>query len=224
MKVRETLTNSKLQSMMRMSSWHIPRSPHSFWSFNMSRLPLRTLDDAPDAAKKGLDLALKANGFLPNLVRLLANAPVALEAYQTVSGINARSGLRLAEREAVQITAAARHGCGFCVAGHTIVAYKRAGLSEDVVNALRNNDHVPDERLNAIAEFTRAIIRSRGNVNDDELTSFRDAGFTDANALEVVLGVSLATLCNFANNLGRSELNPEYLNYAWTNTAAAAAQ
>ena len=190
----------------------------------MSRLPLRTLDDAPDAATKGLDLALKANGFLPNLVRLLANAPVALEAYQTVSGINARSGLRLAEREAVQITAAARHGCGFCVAGHTIVAYKRAGLSEDVVNALRNNDHVPDERLNAIAEFTRAIIRSRGNVNDDELTSFRDAGFTDANALEVVLGVSLATLCNFANNLGRSELNPEYLNYAWTNTAAAAAQ
>ena len=106
----------------------------------MSRLPLRTLDDAPDGAKKGLELSQKANGFLPNLVRLLANAPVALEAYQTLSAINARSGLRLAEREAVQITAAATHGCGFCVAGHTIVAYKRAGLSEDVVNALRNND------------------------------------------------------------------------------------
>jgi uncharacterized peroxidase-related enzyme len=190
----------------------------------MSRLPLRTLDDAPDAARKGLELSQKANGFLPNLVRLLANAPVALEAYQTLSGINARSGLRLAEREAVQITAAATHGCGFCVAGHTIVAYDRAGLSEDVVNALRNNDHVPDERLNAIAEFTRAVIRGRGNVNDDELKAFREAGFTDANALEVVLGVSLATLCNFANNLGRSELNPEYLPYAWANPTAAAAE
>jgi alkylhydroperoxidase family enzyme len=53
---------------------------------------------------------------------------------------------------------------------------------------------------------------------------FREAGFTDANALEVVLGVSLATLCNFANNLGRSELNPEYLPYAWTNPTAAAAE
>ena len=66
----------------------------------MPRLPLRTLDDAPDASKSGLELSQKANGFLPNLVRLLANAPVALEAYQTLSGINARSGLRLAEREA----------------------------------------------------------------------------------------------------------------------------
>jgi uncharacterized peroxidase-related enzyme len=190
----------------------------------MSRLPLRTVDDAPDAAKKGLELAQKANGFLPNLVRLLANAPVALETYQTVSGINARGGLGLAEREAVQITAAATHGCGFCVAGHTIVAYKRAGLTEDVVNTLRNNGHVPDARLNAVAELTRAVIRSRGGVDDDELQAFRAAGFSDANALEVVLGVSLATLCNFANNLGQVELNPEYLLYAWSNPTAAARQ
>jgi uncharacterized peroxidase-related enzyme len=195
-----------------------------FRSLNMSRLPLRTVDDAPHAAKKGLELAQKVNGFLPNLVRLLANAPVALETYQTVSGINARGGLRLAEREVVQITAAATHGCGFCVAGHTIVAYNRAGLTEAVVNALRNNDNVPDARLNAVAAFTRAVIRSRGGVDDDELRSFRAAGFTDANALEVVLGVSLATLCNFANNLGQTELNPEYLPYAWSNPTAAAAK
>jgi uncharacterized peroxidase-related enzyme len=174
----------------------------------MSRLPLRTVEDAPDAAKKSLELAQNASGFLPNLLRLLANAPVALETYQTVSGINARGGLRLAEREAVQITAAATHGCGFCVAGHTIVAYKRAGLTEDVVKALRNSDHVPDARLNAVAEFTRAVIRSRGGVDDDELQTFRAAGFTDANALEVVLGVSLATLCNFANNLGQGRVEP----------------
>jgi AhpD family alkylhydroperoxidase len=197
---------------MRMSSWRIPRFRVVS---ELQHVPasLRTLDDAPDAARKGLELSQKANGFLPNLVRLLANAPVALEAYQTLSGINARSGLRLAEREAVQITAAATHGCGFCVAGHTIVAYKRAGLSEDVVNALRNNDHVPDARLNAIAEFTRAVIRGRGNVNDNELKAFLRAGYRCERA-EVVLGVSLATLCNFANNLGRSELNPEYLPYA----------
>jgi len=73
----------------------------------MSRLPLRTVDDAPAAAKAGVETAQKNNGFLPNLIRLLANAPVALETYQTVSAINARSDLDLAAREAVQITAAA---------------------------------------------------------------------------------------------------------------------
>jgi uncharacterized peroxidase-related enzyme len=190
----------------------------------MSRLPLRTVDDAPAAAKAGVETALKNNGFLPNLVRLLANAPVALETYQTVSAINARSELSLAEREAVQITAAAIHGCGFCVAGHTAIAYKKIGLNENVVNALRNGDTVPDARLNAVAAFTKAVIRSRGNVSDDELKAFRAAGYSDANALEVVLGVSLATLCNFANNLGRPALNPELAQYAWNAPAADAAE
>lgn len=191
----------------------------------MTRLPLRTIEDAPEAAKAGLEAAQRNNGFLPNLVRLLANAPVALETYQTVSGINARAGLGLAEREAVQITAAATHGCGFCVAGHTAVAYKKANLTEAVVDALRSNGGtVPDARLDAVANFTRAVIATRGAVADADLAVFKAAGFTDANALEVVLGVSLATLCNFANNLGQPALNPELQRYAWTGATAAAAE
>jgi AhpD family alkylhydroperoxidase len=190
----------------------------------MSRLPLRTVENAPDGAKLGVQAALKNNGFLPNLIGLLANSPVALETYQTVSAINARSDLRLAEREAVQITAAAIHGCGFCVAGHTAIAYKKIGLNEAVVDALRAGRSVPDARLDAVATFTKAVIRSRGNVSDDELAAFRTAGFNDANALEVVLGVSLATLCNFANNLGRPPLNPELAQYAWNGPAAEAAE
>ncbi|WNV11577.1 carboxymuconolactone decarboxylase family protein [Tardiphaga sp. 709] len=190
----------------------------------MSRLPLLTIENAPNAAKAGLQTAQINNGFLPNLVRLLANAPAALETYQTVSAINARSGLNLAEREVVQITAAVTHGCGFCVAGHTAIAYKKAGLSEAVVEALRDGRKVLDDRLNAVADFTRAVIRSRGAVSDAEVKAFRAAGFTDANALEVVLGVSLATLCNFANNLGQPPLNDELRPYAWTNASAAAAE
>lgn len=181
----------------------------------MARLPILSTETAPEASREGVSKAEKANGFIPNLIGLLANAPVALETYQTVSGINARSGLSLAEREAVQITAAAIHGCGFCVAGHTAVATKKAGLTEDVVNALRANAKVPDAKLNAVADFTRAVIRSRGAVTDTELADFKAAGFNDANALEVVLGVSLATLCNFANNLGKPDLNPQLQPYAW---------
>ncbi len=190
----------------------------------MSRLPLRTIADAPEAAKAGLENAERNNGFLPNLVRVLANAPAALEAYQTLSAINSRTDLKISEREAVQITAAATHGCGFCVAGHTAVAYKKVGLNESVVNALRSGDSVPDTRLNAIAKFTQAVIQTRGGVGDADLQSFRDAGFSDAQALEVVLGVSLATLCNFANNLGQPTLNPELEPFAWSGRSAVAAE
>ncbi len=190
----------------------------------MSRLPLRTIEDAPAEAQASLAAAEKSNGFLPNLLRVLANAPVALETYLTVSGINARSSLSLAEREVVQITAAATHGCGFCVAGHTAVATKKAGLDSETVGNLRALQPVADARLAAVASFTTAVIEGRGRVADRELDAFRAAGFTDANALEVVLGVSLATLCNFANNLGQPPLNPQLEAFRWDGPHAAAAE
>lgn len=190
----------------------------------MSRLPLRTIDDAPAPAKPRLTAAQQSNGYLPNLLRVLANAPAALEAYQTLSAISAKASLSPAEREAVQITAAAINGCGFCVAGHTAIAYKKIGLDEAIVDALRGLDRGPDARLNAVAEFTKAVIQGRGNVTDRELTDFLVAGFDDAGALEVVLGVSLATLCNFSNNLGRPPLNPELAPYEWRGARVEAAE
>jgi uncharacterized peroxidase-related enzyme len=190
----------------------------------MARLPLRSLEDAPEAARPALANAQKNNGYLPNLLRVLANAPVALETYLTVSGINARASLSLAEREVVQITAAATHGCGFCVAGHTAIATKKTGIDATAVASLRALKPLADPRLDAVAIFTRAVIAGRGAVSDDELNAFKSAGFDDAAALEVVLGVSLATLCNFANNLGQPPLNRELEPYRWDGLASAEAQ
>jgi uncharacterized peroxidase-related enzyme len=188
----------------------------------MSRLPLHTVESAPEASRPFLERSQAANGFLPNLVASLANAPTALEAYLSVGEINARSGLTLAEREAVQITAAAIHGCGFCVAGHTAVALKKAQLPEAVVNALREGRASGDVRIDAVAALAREVIATRGAVSDAALAAFRAAGFAQANALEVVLGVSLATLCNFANNLAQNELNPQLAAYRWEAGARAA--
>src|SRR5262249_2721026 len=151
---------------------------------NMSRLPLRTLEDAPESTRTSLAAAEKSYGYLPNLLRVLANAPVALETYLTASGINARGSLSLAEREAVQITAAATHGCDFCVAAHSRVADQRAKLDKAVIGALRDRAAVSDTRIDAVARFTEAVIAARGNVSEDELARFKEAGFTDQAALE----------------------------------------
>lgn len=181
----------------------------------MSRITLQTLESAPADSQPLLAKAKAKNGFIPNLLAVLGNAPTALETYLTVSEINGRSSFTLAERETVQITAASLHGCAFCVAGHTAIAYKQGKLPEDLVQALRAQTTLPDARLDALAVFTRAVIRCRGAVSDAELQAFRAAGFDEQQVLEVVLGVSLATLCNFANSLAQTELNPELVAYRW---------
>ncbi|UYO95182.1 carboxymuconolactone decarboxylase family protein [Pollutimonas sp. M17] len=180
----------------------------------MSRLAIQTADTAPEEAKDRVLAAQKNNGFLPNLIGVLANAPTALETYQVVGAINARTGLTAAEREVVQITAATRNGCGFCVAGHTALARKKLAMPEDIIQALRNTDALSDPKLNTLAQFTLAVLDLKGQVSDEDLSDFLAAGYTQANALEVVLGVSLATLCNYANNLARTPINPELQAYA----------
>lgn len=50
----------------------------------MSRLVIHSVNTAPEAARERVEAAQKANGFLPNLIGVLANAPTALETYQVV--------------------------------------------------------------------------------------------------------------------------------------------
>ena len=83
------------------------------------------------------------------------------------------------------------------------------------MDALRAQGTLPDARLQALAAFTEAVIRSRGRVSDAELQALREAGYSDGNALEVIVGVGLATICNFGNNLAQTPLNEQLGAYAW---------
>ncbi len=185
----------------------------------MSRITVHSIESAPEASRPYLEKAKAKNGFVPNLLGVLANAPTAIETYLTVTEINSRSSFTLAEREVVQLTAATNHRCSFCVAGHTAIAYKQGNLPADLVNGLRQQSRLADAKLDALAEFTRAIIRSKGAVSEGELAAFKAAGYGEQQVIEVILGVALASLWNFSNVLADTELNPELAAYHWQQQA-----
>ena len=146
---------------------------------------------------------------------MLANAPTALETYRTVGAINGRNSLTAAEREVVQITAAVVNGCGFCVAGHTKIALKVLKLEETLVNQIRATARIEqDDKLDALARFTLAVILQKAKLTAAQQQAFYAAGYTQENAIDVVLGVSLATLCNYVNNLADTPINPELQAFA----------
>ncbi|AND79901.1 MULTISPECIES: carboxymuconolactone decarboxylase family protein [Streptococcus] len=181
-----------------------------------AKFPIHTIESAPENLKENLTAVKKNNGgYIPNLIGLLANSPTALETYQTVGAINRRTSLTATEREAVQITAAVANGCAFCVAGHTAVSIKQVKIPQDVLEALRKGTPIDsDPKLNTLVKFTLAVIHNKGKVGDQALDDFFAAGYSRENALDVVLGVSLATLCNYANNLINTPINPELQPYA----------
>lgn len=181
----------------------------------MSKFQIHTIDTAPEAAQDALKAVQQANGFIPNLIGVLANAPTALETYRTVGGINARNSLTPEEREVVQITTAVVNGCGFCVAGHTKISLKLLKMPQDVVDALRATARIDsDSKLDTLARFTLAVILQKAKLTAAQLQEFFNAGYTQQNALDVILGVSLATLCNYANNIAETPINPELQDFA----------
>lgn len=182
----------------------------------MSRLTIHTVETAPEAAKPRVEAALNANGFLPNLIGVLANSPEALAFYQEVGKLNGNTSLTAGEREVVQIIAARTNECGFCVAGHTKLATLKKLLSEQAIKASRAVDlaQFDDAKLAALASFTIAVMAKKGAVSDEELSAFFAADYTQQQSVEVVLGVALATLCNYTNNLAKTEINPELQAFA----------
>ena len=160
----------------------------------MPDITIHTIETAPEEVKDVLQTVKDANGgYIPNLIGLLANAPTALETYRTVGEINRRNSLTPTEREVVQITAAVTNGCAFCVAGHTAFSIKQIQMTPQLLEALRN---------------------TKGAVGDEAYNDFLEAGYTAQNALDVILGVSLASLCNYANNLAQTPINPELQEFA----------
>jgi alkylhydroperoxidase family enzyme len=95
------------------------------------------------------------------------------------------------------------------MAGHAAIAMKKAGQPAEAVRALHAGTATGNERLDAVAAFTKAVIASRGAVEGGDYQAFIAAGYNEQQAVEVVLGVSLATLCNFTNSLAGTPVNPQ---------------
>lgn len=180
----------------------------------MAQFPLHTPETAPEEARGTLSTIQEKMGFLPNFYAKLATAPAALDAYMTVSDIFAKTSLTSGEQQTVLLTTAVENQCEFCVAAHSGGA-RQVGVPQEVVDAIRNRAEVPDSRLRALSEFTQRVVRERGEVSDGSVQRFLDAGFTQQNVLEVVLGVSLKTLSNYANHIVETPLNKELASFEW---------
>lgn len=182
----------------------------------MTTYTLQTPESAAESARPILEKARSTLGFVPNLYAGLANAPQALEAYIAVSGHFDKTSLTPKERQVVLLAASVENGCEFCVAAHSFIAKKMAGVPEDVVQALRDGKEPSDTRLGALAAFALAVVKDRGWVADGPaLKRFLAAGYSKEQALEVVLGVVQKTLSNYANHLLKTPLNSQFESERW---------
>ncbi|MFK8911114.1 carboxymuconolactone decarboxylase family protein [Streptomyces sp. YS-3] len=139
-------------------------------------------------------------GHLSPAVARMAASPHTLEGFLRMSALFESTTLDPLAREVVIMTVATRNGCALCVDMHT-GKLRGLGAPEELIGRLREGKPLPDERLDAVREFTLAVYATAGEVPDAGLEAFLAHGHTPQNALEVVLGIGTYTVSTFANRL-----------------------
>ena len=180
----------------------------------MSHFAIHTINSAPAGAKPILEQLQERVGFVPNLAATMAGSPLVLETWATLGGIFGRSTFSPAEREIVAMATSYDNRCTYAMAAHSTFA-KAYGASEAVLEAVRAGKSPSDPRIGALVTFTHQVVRGRGQVPADELEAFLKAGFTEAQALDVLIGVSQATLASFVHTMAGTPLDEGFRPQEW---------
>src|SRR5271155_315627 len=138
-----------------------------------------TIESAPAAARRSMTATISHNGYLPTAVAQMATSPELLDGFLRMSAAFDGTTLDPIAREVVIMTMATRNGCHLCVAMHT-ARLTKLDADAGLIAALRSGSALADER-------------------PDGIPAFLAQGYTEQNALEVVLGIGAYTMSALAN-------------------------
>jgi uncharacterized peroxidase-related enzyme len=162
-----------------------------------------SIDDAPPAARPQLEAVKKLLGAAPNLFRMVANSPAALEGYVGMLGALSKGSLPAATHERIAMAVAEANACDYCLSAHAWLGKNVAKLDDAEMAANRRGTSL-DARADAAVRFARLVMERRGHVSDAELRAVREAGYDDAQIIEIVLHVALNTWTNYINSVAQT--------------------
>jgi len=176
--------------------------------------PSHDLDTAPEASKPLLEQSQKAFGRLPGLHKVLAESPQAYEGYQVLHKLFTETDFDAEELTVVWQAINVENECHYCVPAHTGIA-KMMKVSDEISDALRNETALPTAKLEALRTFTVQMFRQRGNVSDDQMKAFFDAGYGHRAVLDVIRGMSQKTMATYVNQVAQTPVDDVFKPRAW---------
>ncbi len=180
----------------------------------MTTFTLHDQNTAPEAAKPLLAKSQQAFGMIPGLHGVMAEAPGLLEGYQVLHGLFLNCSFTAEEKTVVWQTINVEHACNYCVPAHTGIA-KAMRVADELSNALRDEAPLPTAKLEALRDFTLAMLRQRGELTPAQLEAFYAAGYTQQNVLEVILGLSQKVMSNYTNHIAQTPVDQPFKRFAW---------
>lgn len=133
-------------------------------------------------------------GFVPNIYAYLAKNETALGYYLKLQ--NRISTLRAKEKEIVNLVTSQLSGCHYCQSAHTTIG-KMNGFTDEEILEIRAVNVSFNDKFDALAKFTAAVVEAKGNVSDEIKEYFFSAGYNEASLIDVVLLVADKIVSNY---------------------------
>ena len=171
----------------------------------MQRITAVNAADANGKAKQLLDGVHAKLGMIPNLMKTLAVAPAALEAYLDFGAALGKGTLDAKFREQIALTVAQANSCEYCLSAHSAIG-KMVGLKPEEILASREA-HAQDAKRNAGLRFAQTLVVQRGEVSDQTLADVKAAGYNDGDLTEIVANVAINIFTNYFNHLARTDVD-----------------
>ena len=137
----------------------------------MSRLAIPARDDIPEASKPILDAVHKQLGVVPNMFRLIAQSPAALQGFTANNGALTKT-LDVKTRERIALAVAQVDGCDYCLSAHSYLGLNLAKISPEEV-ALNRKGESGDAKANAAVSFAAKVVRERGHIPAADIKAAR---------------------------------------------------
>jgi uncharacterized peroxidase-related enzyme len=169
------------------------------------RIPSIQPNDAAGKTKELFDGVKAKIGLVPNIYKVIAQSPTGLEGVLQFSGALASGSLDAATRERIALAVANVNGCDYCNAAHTAVA-KSLKLSGEEIEANRQG-HSSDAQANVAVAFARKVAVTRADVTEGDVQALREAGYFEAQIVEIVLNVAFNVVTNYVNEAFKTDID-----------------
>jgi alkylhydroperoxidase family enzyme len=179
------------------------------------QLTIHTTDSAPAASKPILEGIAQDLGFVPNLAATIATSSTLLRGFDDLRRAVGGGELDATSREVAGVAVGVAVDNHYGVAFHSTVL-GLLGVDDAEIERMRDGLSPLDDRLAAAYELARQIVVNRGKVDDRAVANAQEAGYTQAEILEIVAECTFAGLVGVIDNLAdRVELDDFHAARAW---------
>jgi uncharacterized peroxidase-related enzyme len=172
----------------------------------MSRITIPTAEQAPAGSQWLLAGVRDRLGEVPNMYRIIANSPAALEALVDFSSALEKGALSALTRERIALAVAEANGCDYCLSARTHYVRKFALLDDAEITANRSGAS-NDIRADAAVRFAAKLAREHGRVSEADVEAVKRAGYSQAEIVEIIADVALNVFTNTINEALKTDID-----------------